>query len=74
MKNRLLPLPYKLTDSVKSYISDTIQTQLKDQPEVIFITHEAPYWNAWMISKMAAAGYHAVTLQPNLYSVIIFKQ
>jgi len=40
IKNQLLPLPYRLTDPVKSHISNTIQTQLKDQPEVIFITHE----------------------------------
>ena len=74
MKNKLLPLPYKLTDSVKTHIGTLLQSQLRNQREVIFITHEPPDWNAWMVAQFKEAGFKASILQPDVYSVILFKR
>ena len=73
MRNKLLPLPYRLTDEVKAHISELIQSELAREPEVIFVTHESN-WNPWFIARMKEAGFNAEVLQPNAYSVIIFRR
>jgi Dolichyl-phosphate-mannose-protein mannosyltransferase len=76
MKNKLLPLPYRLTDEVKAHISNVIQSELTREPEVIFVTHSTHEleWNSWLTARMKEAGYNAETVEPNAYSVTIFKR
>jgi len=73
MKNELLPLPYRLTPDAESYIAEKLQTELANKPEVLFVTHEK-VWESWMIDRMKAAGFEARVLQPNVYTVIIFRR
>lgn len=74
MRNRLIPLPFHFTDEVRTYISQTIDSQLRNLPEVIFVTHD-PNWDPWMINRMKQAGFEAASIQkPNSFTVIIFKK
>ncbi len=73
VKNKLLPLPYRLTDEVKAHISELLQSELTQEPEVIFVTHESG-WNPWFIARMKEAGFNSEVLQPNAYSIIIFRR
>lgn len=74
MPNRLLPLPFHFTEAAKKYISETIDSQLLNEPEVIFVTHDNK-WDAWMINRMKQAGFVASSIeQPNAFTVITFKK
>ena len=74
MPNKLLPLPYWLTDEVKADIQDVVRKRLREQREVLFVTHEPQSWNAWMIAELKQAGFSAKVVQPNGYSVTIFTR
>jgi hypothetical protein len=77
MKNRLLPLPYRLTDEVKTHMSKVIQSELANKPKVIFVAYENPmeFELEFLVSaQMKTAGSNAQLLQPNAYTVIIFKR
>jgi hypothetical protein len=73
MKNRLLPLPYRLTDEVKAHISGVVDSQLIKEPTVLFVTHEET-WAPWMIERMGRAGFEASVHAPNAFTVIVFKR
>jgi Dolichyl-phosphate-mannose-protein mannosyltransferase len=73
IKNKLLPLPYRLTPDAQSYVSEKLQTDIAQEREVLFITHEKD-WEPWMIARMKEAGFEAVVQQPNIYTVIIFRR
>jgi hypothetical protein len=73
MKNRLLPLPYHLTDEVKAHISAVIQSELTNVPTVLFVTHDET-WVPWMIERMQEAGFSAHVRVPNAFTVVTFKR
>ena len=74
MPNRLIPLPFHFTDEAKAFISQTVDGQLRNVPELIFVTHEQS-WDPWMIDRMRQAGFRAAAIyRPNAFTVIIFKK
>jgi hypothetical protein len=73
MKNRLLPLPYRLTDEVKAHISGLVDSELVKEPKVLFVTRD-DVWAPWMIERMRQAGFEASVHAPNTYTVIVFKR
>jgi 4-amino-4-deoxy-L-arabinose transferase-like glycosyltransferase len=73
MKNRLLPLPYHLTDEVKAHISGVVDSQLMKEPKVLFVTHDDT-WAPWIIERMRQAGFEASVHSPNSFTVIVFRR
>lgn len=74
MPNRLIPLPFHFTNDAKTFISQTIDSQLRNVPEVIFVTHEQS-WDRWMIERMRQAGFRPANIyEPNAFTVIVFKK
>jgi hypothetical protein len=74
MPNRLLPLPFHFTEEAKRYISAELNSDLRNEPEVIFITRDEN-WNTWVINRFNQAGFQSVNVQqPNGFSVIVFKR
>jgi hypothetical protein len=73
MKNRLLPLPYHLTDEVKTHISAVIHSELANVPAVMLVTHDET-WVPWMIERMQEAGFSAHVQVPNAFTVVTFKR
>ncbi|HZS54836.1 MAG TPA: glycosyltransferase family 39 protein [Bryobacteraceae bacterium] len=74
MPNRLLPLPFHFTRDAKRFISDKLDSELRNVPEVIFVTHDDS-WDSWMIGRMAQSGFTLFRQEkPNLFSVLIFKK
>ncbi len=73
MNNALLPLPYRLTASVKEYVSQMLGAELKKQDKVIFITHDI-FWIAWMDEKFEQAGFSNRWTKPNDYYVGVFER
>ncbi len=74
MPNRLLPLPFHFTREAKDYISDKLNSELRNVPEVIFVTHDAS-WNPWVVKRMSESGFVGVRKeQPNNFIVIVFKR
>jgi Dolichyl-phosphate-mannose-protein mannosyltransferase len=74
MPNRLLPLPFHFTEEAKRYISTELNSDLRNEPEVIFITRDET-WNRWVIDRFKQAGFQSADVrQPNGFSVIVFKR
>jgi hypothetical protein len=74
MPNRLLPLPFHFTKQAKAYISAELDSDLRNVPEVIFVTHEIS-WNPWVTKRMKEAGFVPTRKeQPNHFTVIVFKR
>lgn len=74
MPNELIPLPFHFTDEARAFISQTVDSKLRNVPEVIFVTHEQN-WDAWVIERMRQAGFRAAKIyEPNSFTVIIFKR
>jgi hypothetical protein len=71
--NRVVPLPYHLTPEVQAYVHRTVQTELRDQAEVLLVTHE-PSWIPWFAAEMKQAGFAAEVRHPNAFHVVIFRR
>jgi hypothetical protein len=74
MPNQLIPLPFHFTKEVKAYISDKLDSELRNAPKVIFVTHDIS-WNPWIVKRMGEAGFVGVRKeQPNYFTVIVFER
>jgi hypothetical protein len=73
MKNRLVPLPYRLTPEVEDYIGQELQTDLKDKTKVILVTHDATRLT-WFADRFQEAGFHSRVLHVNYYWVMVFER
>jgi hypothetical protein len=74
MPNALLPLPFHFTEEAKAFISDKLNSELRNTPEIIFVTHDNS-WDSWMTERMARAGFVLARQEsPNLFSVLVFKK
>ena len=75
MKNKLLPLPHKLNEDAKRYVSQELQTELATETEVLFVgMDDDPAFSRWMIARMKDAGFDDTVKRTNLYHIIIFKR
>jgi hypothetical protein len=72
MKNRLVPLPFQTTSEVEAYIADELNTDLKEAPKVILITHEA-FRIQWFADRFRMAGFNSRVLHLNDYWVMVFE-
>ncbi|HVW08200.1 MAG TPA: glycosyltransferase family 39 protein [Bryobacteraceae bacterium] len=73
VKNRLVPLPFRLTDAVKDHVLELIEHSLKNENKIIFVTSDAS-WVPWMDKQFEKAGYTSRWISPNVYSVGIFER
>jgi hypothetical protein len=73
MKNTLVPLPFRLTNPVKDYVVQLIDSSLKNENKIIFVTSD-PGWISWFDEQFAKAGYTSRWIRPNIYSVGIFER
>jgi hypothetical protein len=73
MKNRLVPLPFRLTDPVKDYMAQLLDGSLKNERKVLFVTSD-PGWIPWFTEQFEKAGFTSRWVKPNVYSVGIFER
>ncbi len=73
MRNRLVPLPFRVTPEVEEYIGHELKTDLKAQAKVILITHDAIRIK-WFADRFAEAGFNHRVMHLNDYWVMVFER
>jgi hypothetical protein len=73
IKNRLVPLPYRLTAEIKEHIVSLIAADLKNTSKVIFVTRD-PLWIPWVEDQFERAGFTYKWIQPNSFFVVAFER
>lgn len=72
MKNEMVPLPYRLTDSVKVHVTDLIRGRLKDEHRILFFSSNDA-WTLWMDDELRRDGFSVRWVRPNGLVVGVFE-
>jgi hypothetical protein len=73
MTNRLVPLPFRMTQEAEDYFRHELKTDLKDQGKVILITYDVTRIT-WFADRFTEVGFNSRVLHLNDYWVMVFEQ
>ena len=73
MKNRLVPLPFRISVEAEDYIAGLLRTDLRNQHKIILVTHDLLHI-PWFAARFKEAGFTEKTALLNDYTVMVFER
>ena len=73
VKNKLVPLPSRVTSNAQSYVDTLLGAELRNSSKVLFVPHDSSWMN-WGIQRFQEAGFSHRSRQLNAYWLIVFER
>jgi hypothetical protein len=73
VKNKLVPLPSRVTADAKDYVDALLGAELRNSSKVLFVPHDSS-WMSWGIRRFQQAGFSYRSRQLNAYWLIVFER